>query len=72
MTDVRVIVMSPEEAFDGIAEFWCGDEMLGLTLLDEGGLQLRIEARADGRPWLIDTASLAHALAEASTQLAAY
>lgn len=72
MTELRVIVVSPEEAFDGIAEFWYGDEMLGMTILDEGGLQLRIEARTDGRPWLIDTTSLTRALAEASSQLAAY
>jgi hypothetical protein len=31
-----------------------------------------IAARADGRPWLVDTASLAHALEEASRLLAAY
>jgi hypothetical protein len=57
MMDLRVIVVSPEEAFDGIAEFWYGDEMMGTTILDEGRLHLRIDARADGRPWLIDTTS---------------
>ena len=72
MIDLRVIVVSAEEASDGIAEFWYGDEMLGMTIIDEGRLQLRIDARVDGRPWLIDTTSLARALAEASSQLAAY
>jgi hypothetical protein len=72
MTDLRVIVMSAEEGFDGIAEFWYGDEMMGMTIVDEGRLHLRIDARADGQPWLIDTTSLARALTDASTQLAAY
>jgi hypothetical protein len=40
MPEIRVIVVSPEEAFDGIAEFWCGDEMLGMTILGDGELQL--------------------------------
>jgi len=72
MTDLRVIVVSAEEAFDGIAEFWYGDEMMGMTIVDEGQLHLRIDARADGQPWLIETTSLARGLAEASRQLAAY
>jgi hypothetical protein len=72
MSDIRVIVVSPEEAYDGTAEFWCGPELLGLTMLAEGGLQLRIDPRSDGRPWLIDTASLARGLHEANRLLAAY
>jgi hypothetical protein len=72
MSQIRVIVVSPEEAYDGTAEFWCGAELMGLTILSEGGLQLRIDSRADGRPWLIDTTSLAHSLAEANRLIAAY
>ena len=72
MTDLEVVIVSPEEAADGIAEFWYGSEMMGMTIIDEGRLHLCIDARADGRPWLIDTTSLARALAEASSQLAAY
>ena len=72
MSQVSVIVVSPEEAYDGAAEFWCGVEMMGITTLAEGGLQLRINARADGEPWLVDTASLAHGLAEAERLIAAY
>ena len=72
MSQVSVIVVSPEEAYDGIAEFWCGAELMGVTILSEGELQLRIDSRADGRPWLVDTTSLAHGLAEATRLLAAY
>jgi hypothetical protein len=36
MSRVRVIVVSPEEAYDGIAEFWCGAELMALTTLSEG------------------------------------
>jgi hypothetical protein len=72
MSQVRVIVVSPEEAYDGIAEFWCGAELMGVTILSEGELQLRIDPRADGRRWLVDTTSLAQGLEEATRQLAAY
>jgi hypothetical protein len=72
MSQIRVIVVSPEEAYDGTAEFWCGAELMGITMLSQGGLQLRIDSRADGQPWLIDTTSLAHALDEANRLIAAY
>ena len=48
------------------------NELMGVTVLHEGRLHLRIDPRADGMPWLADTASLARALAEASERLAAY
>jgi hypothetical protein len=67
-----VVVVSPEEAYDGTAEFWCGAELMGITKLSESGLQLRIDSRADGQPWLIDTTSLAHGIAEAKRLIAAY
>jgi hypothetical protein len=72
MSQIRVIVVSPEEAYDGTAEFWCGGELMGITMLSQGGLQLRIDSRPDGQPWLIDTTSLAHALDEANRLIAAY
>jgi hypothetical protein len=72
MSQIRVIVVSPEEAYDGTAEFWCGRELMGVTMLSQGGLQLRIDSRADGQPWLIDTTSLAHGLDEANRLIAAY
>ena len=72
MSQIHVIVASAEEAYDGTAEFWCGDELMAVTTLSDGGLQLRIASRADGQPWLIDTTSLAHGLDEAKRLIAAY
>ena len=72
MTEINVIVTGPEEAYDGVAEFWSANEMIGMTVLHEGRLHLRIEPRADGMPWLADVVSLSHALAEAKQRLAAY
>ena len=69
---VHVSVVSAEEAYNGNAEFWCGNELMAVTVLNEGQLQLSIEARADGSPWLVDTTSLALGLVEAKRQLAAY
>jgi hypothetical protein len=45
---------------------------MGVTVLHEGRLHLRIDPAADGSPWLADVASLADALAEADTRLASY
>jgi hypothetical protein len=72
MSQIRVIVVSPEEAYDGTAEFWCGAELMGITMLSQSGLQLRIDSRTDGQPWVIDTTSLANALDEANRLIAAY
>jgi hypothetical protein len=72
MTEIKVIVTGPEEAYDNEAEFWCANEQLGVTVVHEGRLHLRIDPRADGTPWLADTESLARALAEADQRLAAY
>jgi hypothetical protein len=72
MTEIHVIVTGPEEAYNDEAEFWCGREMMGVTVLHQGRLHLRIDARADGAPWLLDTTSLARSLAEAEERLAAY
>ena len=43
-----MIVVSPEKAYDGIASFWCGAGSMGVTILSEGELQVRIDSRADG------------------------
>ena len=72
MTEIHVIVTGPEEAYDNEAEFWRAHEMMGVTVLHEGRLHLRIDPRADGSPWLADVVSLADALAEAEQRLAAY
>lgn len=75
MTDhneIDVVVASPEEADEGIAEFWCGGEMMAFTCIASGRLELRIDPRADGLPWRVDPASLAEGLAKASRLLAAH
>jgi hypothetical protein len=72
MTEINVIVTGPEEAYDYEAEFWRGDELIGVTVLHEGRLHLRIDPRSDGMPWLADVISLARALSDAEQRLAAY
>jgi hypothetical protein len=72
MTEINVIVTGPEEAYDYEAEFWRGNEQIGVTVLHEGRLHLRIDPRPDGSPWLADVVSLARSLAEAEQRLAAY
>jgi hypothetical protein len=72
MTLVHLVVASAEEAADGNAEFWCGPELLAVTVLHEGRLHLRVDPRRDGEPWLIDSSSLALALEEAAQQIAIY
>jgi hypothetical protein len=72
MTDIRVVVTGPEEAYDYAAEFWCANQLMGVTVLHEGRLHLRIDPRVDGSPWLADVASLAIALAQAEQRLASY
>jgi hypothetical protein len=72
MTEVKVIVTGPEEAYDNEAEFWCANELMGVTVLHDGRLHLRIDPRADGAPWRAEATSLARSLAEAEALLAAY
>ena len=72
MNAIEVVVTGPEEAYHSEAEFWCGRDLMGFTVLHEGRLHLRIDPRADGSPWLADTTSLAQALAEAHERLAAF
>ena len=36
MTEINVIVTGPEEAYDNEAEFWCANELMGVTVLHEG------------------------------------
>jgi hypothetical protein len=66
MPKIHVSVVSPEEAQNGNAEFWCGPELMAVTVFDGAQWQLRIDPRPDGLPWLIETSSLAESLAEAS------
>ena len=72
MTEIRMIVTGPEEAYNNEAEFWCANELMAVTVLHEGRLHLRIDPRPDGSPWLADVVSLARALADAEQRLAAY
>jgi hypothetical protein len=72
MNQVNAIVTGPEEAYDNEAELWCADQLMGVTVLHEGRLHLRIDARVDGEPWLADVTTLARALADAEQRLAAY
>ena len=71
MTEISVIVTGPEEASDYEAEFWRDNELIGITVLHEGRLHLRIDPRPDGSPWLADVVNLARSLAEAEQRLAA-
>jgi hypothetical protein len=70
MSEAQVVVTSPEEAYRNKAEFWCANELMGVTVLHEGRLHLRIDPRIDGSPWLADAVSLACSLAEAGQLLA--
>jgi hypothetical protein len=72
MTEINVIVTGPEEAYDGVAEFWSANELMATTVLHQGRLHLRIDPRADGMPWLADAVSLGRALGEAKQRLSAY
>jgi hypothetical protein len=72
MTDIKVIITGPEEAYDYEAELWCANELMGVTVLHEGRLHLRIDPRADGLPWLADVESLARSLTEADERLGAF
>jgi hypothetical protein len=45
MTDINVIVTGPEEAYEGVAEFWSANELMGITVLHEGRLHLRVDPR---------------------------
>jgi hypothetical protein len=72
MTEVRMIITGPEEAYDDNAEFWCANELMAVTVLHEGRVDLRIDPRPDGQPWLLDAVSLARALPEARERLSAY
>ena len=72
MPPVRVTVAHGEETADPIAELWVGDDLLAVTFLYDGRLHLRIAARPGGKPWEIESASLALALDSAARQIAGY
>jgi hypothetical protein len=72
MTEIHMILTGPEEAYNNEAELWCANELMGVTVLHDGRLHLRIDPRHDGAPWVADVAGLARALVEAEDRLAAY
>ena len=72
MTEIEVVVVSPEEAEYGVAELWLGGEQLGMTIVEDEQLRLRIDPRPDGSPWDIEVAALTRALSDASGRLTAY
>ena len=72
MNEINAIVTGPEEAYDNEAEIWCANELMGVTVLHEGRLHLRIDPRPSGGPWLADVTTLARALADAEQRLASY
>ena len=67
--EMGVIVVSPEEASDGVAEFWAGDSLFGFTYAGDGELLLRIEPSHDGSAVVVSTRCLAKALADANRRL---
>jgi hypothetical protein len=72
MHEIRVTVVSPEEASYGTAEFWSGGRMIGFTRLEDGDLTFRMEPRRDGAAVVVGAQSLAAAIAEANRLLALY
>jgi hypothetical protein len=68
--DIHVIVVSPEEASFGVAEFWSGDRQIGVTCIEDGELTLRIGPSHDDL--VLGTQALAEALAEANRLLGLY
>jgi hypothetical protein len=68
--NINVMVVSPEEASFGVAEFWSGNRLIGFTLMEESELTLRIVPSADDV--VLGTRALTEALAEANRLLARY
>jgi hypothetical protein len=68
--EIHVIVVSPEEASFGVAEFWSGDRLIGFTRMEDGELTLRIGPSSEDV--VLGAQALANALAEADRLLALY
>jgi hypothetical protein len=68
--DIHVTVVSPEEASLGVAEFWSGNRLIGVTCIEEGELTVRIGPGAGDV--VLGAQALAGALAEAGRLLALY
>jgi hypothetical protein len=72
MNEIHAVITGPEEAYDNAVEFWCANELMPTTFLDDGRRHLRIDPRADGSPWLAHAARLANSLTEADERLRSY
>jgi hypothetical protein len=70
LDDIDVIVVSPEEASFGVAEFWSGDREIAFTRMEDGELALRIGPSPDDM--VLGAHALARALAKANDLLARY
>ena len=68
--DIHVIVVSPEEASAGVAEFWSGHRLIGVTCIEDSELTLRIGPSHDDV--VLGAHALAEALVEAKRLLALY
>jgi hypothetical protein len=66
--DIRVCVVSAEEASLGVAELWSDDRLIAFTLIEDGDLTLRIGPNPDGV--VLGAHALAAALSEANRLLA--
>jgi hypothetical protein len=71
MHAIEVVVVSPEEATHGVAEFWVGGELFGFTRLEEAELLLHVVPRPDGTTLVVGAHLLVAALQRAREQLAA-
>jgi hypothetical protein len=47
MHEIRVSIVSPEAAENGVAELWAADGLIAYTILEDSDLMLRIEPRRD-------------------------
>lgn len=65
MHEIRVSVVSPEAADQGVAELWAPGELIGHTILNDSDLMLRIEPRRDRTAVVVGARSLAPALSQA-------
>jgi hypothetical protein len=68
--EIHVIVVSPEEASFGVAEFWSGGRQIAFTRIDDGELTLRIGPSRDDL--VLGARALTEALAEAERLLDLY
>lgn len=68
--EIQVIVVSPEEASFGVAEFWLDNRQIGVTCLEDGELTLRIGRSSDDV--VLHVHALTKALGEADRLLAIY